>query len=74
MENKDTIHDTIVIYVEKNVHTIDDSTLVEEVLHRYDKISDDIKANDSTPAVVSILALIAIIISIINRRRKNKNQ
>lgn len=74
MENKDTIHDTIIVYVEKNVHTIDDSTLVEEVLHRYDKISSDIKGHDSTPAVVSLLALIAIIISIINRRRKNKQQ
>jgi hypothetical protein len=74
MANKDTIHDTIIVYVEKNVHTIDDSTLVEEVLHRYDKISSDIQGHDSTPAVVSLLALIAIIISIINRRRKNKNQ
>jgi hypothetical protein len=74
MASNDTIHDTVVIYVEKNVHTIDDSTLVEEVLHRYDKISSDIKGHDTTPAVVSILALIAIIVSIINRRRKNKNQ
>ena len=68
----DTIHDTIVVYVQKNVHTISDSALVEEVLHRYDKVASDLKAHDSTPAVVSIIALIAIIISILNRRRKNK--
>lgn len=68
----DTIHDTILVYVHPDVHDISDSTLVEEVLHRYDRLSDDLKTHDSTPALVSLLALIALIIGIINRRYKNK--
>jgi len=68
----DTTMDSVIVYVEQDIHAISDSALVEEVLHRYDKISDDLKAHDSTPALVSIIALIAIILSILNRRKKNK--
>lgn len=70
----DTIHDTVVVYVEKDIKKVDDSTLVEEVLHRYDRVAHDLKSHDSTPAVVSIMALIAILISIYHRRQKNKNK
>lgn len=68
----DTIHDTILVYVHQDVHDISDSTLVEEVLHRYDRVAQDIKSNDSTPALVTLLTLIALIIGIVNRRYKNK--
>jgi len=70
----DTIHDTVVVYVEKDIKKVDDSTLVEEVLHRYDRVAHDLKSHDSTPAMVSIFALIAILISIYHRRQKNKNK
>jgi hypothetical protein len=72
MENRDTIHDTIFVYVEKDISKVNDSTLVEEVLHRYDKISDDLKGHDMAPVYITIVSLIIVIISILNRRKKNK--
>lgn len=71
-KTNDTIHDTIYIYIEKDIKSIDDSTLVEEVFHRYDTVYQDIKSHDHVPAIVSILAIVGIVISILNRRRKNK--
>ena len=70
----DTIHDTVVVYVQKDITKVDDSTLVEEALHRNDRQAHDLKAHDSTPAVVTIMALIAILISIYHRRKQNKNK
>lgn len=68
----DTIHDTILVYVHQDVHDISDSTLVEEVLHRYDRVAQDIKSNDPTATLVTLLTLIALIVGIVNRRYKNK--
>ena len=68
----DTIHDTILVYVHQDVHDISDSTLVEEVLHRYDRVAQDIKSNDPTATLVTLLTLIALIIGIVNRRYKSK--
>jgi len=68
----DSIHDTIIVYVHQDVHNLSDSVLVEEVLHRYDRVAHDLKSHDSTPAILSILSLIALVIGIINRRYKNK--
>jgi hypothetical protein len=68
----DSINDTIIVYVHEDVHNISDSLLVEEVLHRYDRVAHDLKGHDSTPAILSILSLIVLVIGIINRRYKNK--
>ena len=73
METKsDTIIDTVIVYVHQDVQSVSDSALVEEVLHRYDRIYQDITAHDSTHGVVAVLVLVALVLSILNRRRKNK--
>lgn len=72
-KTNDTIHDTLIVFLHSDAKSLSDSALVEEVMHRYDRLYKDIKSHDSTPAVVSILALIVIVISILNRRKKNKS-
>ena len=73
METKnDTIHDTIVVIQQQDAHDISDSALVEEVIHRYDKVAHDLKSHDSMPAIITILSLIALIVGIINRRYKSR--
>lgn len=63
----------VVIYKTETAHDLSDSAIVEEVLHRYDRIHKDITSHDSTHGVVALLVLVAVILSILNRRRKNKN-
>jgi hypothetical protein len=73
METKsDTIKDTVIVYIHQDAQSLSDSALVEEVLHRYDRVYQDITSHDTTHGVVTVLVLVALVLSILNRRRKNK--
>lgn len=64
----------VVVYKTETAHDLSDSALVEEVLHRGDRIEEALRQPDKTSAIVLIVSTLLIILSVLNRRRKNKQK